>query len=411
MLERELSAAKSEYDEFKAKGLSLDMSRGKPAPDQLDLSSDILNKIDTKSPSGTDTRNYGFPDGLPECRRLFAEVFEVEEGMVIAGGNSSLKMMFDCVAHGMTHGFGSGAWCKLPAVKFLCPSPGYDRHFAVSEYFGIELITVNITGSGPDMEQVKALVESDSAIKGMWCVPKYQNPMGITFSDETVEAIAALRPAAPDFRLFWDNAYVVHHLHTPDHLLNIFTAAAKYGNEDMIFEFGSTSKITYSGAGVAAMCASKSNIDMLKKRLVIESIGPDKINQLRHVKMFPDNATIDAHMKKHAALIAPKFEAVLTALDRNLSELGILKWTNPNGGYFISADTLPGCAARVVELCKNAGVVLTPAGATYPYGKDPNDSNIRIAPTYPTVEELALAVQLFCIAVKVASLEKLISES
>ena len=410
-LDNELAAVKEAFEAFKARRLSLDMSRGKPAGDQMAVSNELLTAVtgdNIRSAAGLDTRNYGLSDGLPECKTLFAELFGLPADQVIAGGNSSLKMMFDTIGHGVTHGFGDLPWGRQGDIKFLCPAPGYDRHFAVTEYFGIQMIPIAMTAEGPDMAEVRRLCEGDASIKGIWCVPMYSNPQGITYSDAVVDAFAALKPAAPDFRIMWDNAYMVHHLSDDrDVLKNIHAACAAAGNEDLVIQFASTSKISFSGGGVAAMAASPRNIALIKKRLVIESIGPDKINQLRHTRCFQDAAAIDRHMKKHAALIAPKFAVVLDTLAAELGDREILSWTNPKGGYFISVDTLPGCAARVVALCREAGVVLTGAGATYPYGKDPQDSNIRIAPTFPPIGELQMAVDLFCVAVRLASLERL----
>lgn len=413
----ELSVLKEQlqkqYDAFKAQGLKLDMSRGKPGGDQLELSMPMLDTINSssnmKAEAGMDTRNYGGPDGLPEMKRLFAEVLGVKPNEVIVGGNSSLNMMFDTIACAMTHGFaGCEPWGKKGIVKFLCPSPGYDRHFAVTEYFGFELITVPMTAAGPDMDIVEKLVSSDASIKGIWCVPKYSNPQGITYSDDTVRRFAALKPAAKDFRIFWDNAYCIHDIaDKTDELLNVMDECRKTGNEDIVLQFCSTSKISFPGAGVAALAASENNLAVLKKRYSFQTIGPDKINQLRHLRYFKDYNGLLEQMKKHKAIIAPKFQTVLNMLDKELSGKGIIEWTNPNGGYFISVDVLKGCANRVVALCKEAGVVLTPAGATFPYGKDPDDSNIRIAPTYPPVAELQKAMELFCICVQLAAIEKL----
>lgn len=407
---------RAQYDSFRAKGLKLDMSRGKPGADQLDLSLPMLTCIGSReacrAEDGTDCRNYGVLAGLPEARRLFAGLLGVQPDEIIVGGNSSLNMMYDAIARAMTHGLpGSPApWCKLPKVRFLCPCPGYDRHFAICEHFGIEMINVDMTPDGPDMAVVKRLAESDGSIKGIWCVPKYSNPQGYTYSDATVEAFAALRPAAPDFRIFWDNAYCVHHLDEhPDHLQNILDACRKAGREDMVYLFASTSKITFPGAGVAAMAASRTNIDATLKLMAAQTIGSDKLNQLRHVRFFRNTAGIAAHMKRHAALIKPKFDAVEQAFARNFAGTGIASWTAPHGGYFISFDGPDGCAGRTVALCKEAGVKVTPAGATFPYHKDPRDRNIRIAPTYPPVSELAAAIELFCLCVKLAAVEKLLA--
>lgn len=413
-LEKEESLLKKQYEDFKAKNLKLNMARGKPGKDQLDLSLEILDCINSsescKSEGGADCRNYGLLDGIPEAKKLFAEMLEVDPSEIIIGGNSSLNMMYDTIARAMTHGIlGETPWCKLDKVKFLCPSPGYDRHFAVTEHFGFELVTVDMKDDGPDMDQVEELVK-DPAVKGIWCVPKYSNPQGITYSDEVVTRFAKLKPAARDFRIFWDNAYCVHHLtDTPDHLMNILEACRKYGNENIVYIFGSTSKICFPGSGVAMMAASKANIDDTKKQLAFQTIGPDKLNQLRHVRFFKNFSGIKEHMRKHAELIRPKFEAVLGSLEKELGGTGLLSWTSPNGGYFISVDTLDGCAKRTVELCEEAGVTVTPAGATYPYGKDPRDRNIRIAPTFPPIGELKTAITLFCLCVKVAGVEKLLS--
>lgn len=398
------------YNSFKAKDLKLDMSRGKPCTQQLDLSMDMLKINDVKSETGLECRNYGILDGIPECKAIFSEMLEVEDKNVIVMGNSSLNVMFDFIAQCMTHGAGDKPWMQQGKIKFLCPVPGYDRHFGICEYFGIEMINVPLVEGGPDMELVEELVK-DSNVKGMFCVPKYANPDGTTYSDETVRRIAALKPAANDFRIIWDNAYIVHDLReTPDKLLNIFPECEKNSTEDMVIEVVSTSKVTFSGAGIAALAASDKNVAMIKNRMKTQTIGYDKINQLRHAKFLKNMNGVRAHMKKHAAIIAPKFDVVLKAFDDELGGKGIAEWTNPNGGYFISLNVMSGCAKRTVELCKEAGVVLTPAGATYPYGKDPDDSNIRIAPTFPPVEELELAVDLLCTSVQLAAAEKLLSE-
>lgn len=414
-LEEFKAQCQKDYDAFKAQGLKLDMSRGKPGADQLDITMpmlDVLNSSsDMKSIDGTDTRNYGFLTGIPEAKQLFAEMLGVSPEEIIVGGNASLSLMFDSVSRAMTHGvLGSEKpWGKLDKVKFLCPAPGYDRHFGICECFGIEMITVPMTPTGPDMDMVEKLVSEDESIKGIWCVPMYSNPDGITYSDETVKRFANLSPKAKDFRIFWDNAYCVHHLtDDPDTLLNIFDEAKKVGKEDMIFEFASTSKISFPGAGVAVMAASKANIAQISKILGMQYISYDKVNQLRHVRYFKNLDGIKAKMQEHKKLIAPKFNIVLEALDKELGELGILSWHKPKGGYFISVYTLDGCAKKVVAYCKDGGVNLTGAGATYPYKKDPSDSNIRIAPTYPSIDELKKAVELFCISVKLASAEKLL---
>lgn len=413
-LHKELLA---KYDAYKARGLKLDMSRGKPSAEQLDLSLPMLDCLtstdDYKTENGTDVRNYGVPYGIPEAQRLFAEILDVEPDDVIVDGNSSLNLMYDTVARAMQFGLvdSPAPWSKLPQVKFLCPAPGYDRHFAISELFGFEMITVEMRSDGPDMDTVEKLVSTDPTIKGIWCVPKYSNPDGITYSDEVVRRFAALKPAAPDFRIFWDNAYCVHHLYEAhDELLDLMGECRKHGTENMVFEFASTSKITFAGGGISAMAASKSNIDHIKKLMAIQTIGHDKVNQLRHARFLKNRAGVEEQMRKHAAIIRPKFEMVLDTLEREIAPLGIAEWTKPKGGYFISLYTLDGCAKRVVELCKEAGVVMTGAGATYPYGKDPRDRNIRIAPTFPPVHELELAAELFCLCLKLASVEKILAQ-
>ncbi len=410
-----LDALNKEYKDYCAKGLKLDMSRGKPAPDQLDLSEGILTQVatiaDTKF-GGTDTRNYGGLDGLPEMKEIFAEMLGVKTSEVIVGGNSSLNMMYDTVMRAMNFGIlGSTPWNKLPEVKFLCPSPGYDRHFTVCEAFGIKLIPIEMKADGPDMDTVKQLVESDDSVKGIWCVPKYSNPSGITYSDEVVRIFANLKPAAKDFRIFWDNAYVIHDLYDEhDKLLNILDECRAAGNEDMCYIFASTSKVTYPGAGVAVIASSEANINAIKKLMASQTIGPDKINQVRHIKFFKNLDGILEHMKKHAAILRPKFEIILETLDKELAGLGIAEWHKPNGGYFISLDVFPGCAKRVHALLKEAGVVMTGAGATYPYGNDPQDRNLRIAPSFPTVEELAVAAKMLCLCVKLTACEKLLEK-
>ena len=413
-LKKELT---QQFDEVKAKGLSLDMSRGKPGKDQLDLSMPMLDLVnagsDMKCENGMDCRNYGVLDGIPEAKRLLSSMIDTDSEHVIVFGNSSLNIMFDTVSRCMLKGvLGSTPWCKLDKVKFLCPSPGYDRHFKVTEFFGIEMITVPMLPDGPDMDVVEELVSKDEAIKGIWCVPKYSNPQGYTYSDETVRRFANLKPAAKDFRIFWDNAYCVHHLYEEDQdsLLDIITECEKAGNPDLVLEFASTSKVSFPGAGVSVLAASKANLEEVKKYITTQTIGHDKINQLRHVRFFKDVEGIEEHMMKHAALIRPKFEAVLNTLDRELSGLDIGQWTKPKGGYFISFDSMEGCAKAIVAKTKEAGVVMTGAGATFPYGKDPKDSNIRIAPTLPSAQELALAAEIFVLCVKLVSVEKLLGE-
>lgn len=405
----ERSALEKRYNEFKAKGLKLDMSRGKPGADQLDLSSGI-NDVKDFVENGVDYRNYGILDGIPECKKLFADLMGVEPKNVIIGPNASLTLMFDYISQCYTHGAGDAPWCTLKSVKFLCPVPGYDRHFTILEHFGIEMININMNEDGPDMDAIEEYVK-DESVKGIICVPKYSNPQGITFSDAVVRRIAALKPAAKDFRIIWDNAYCIHDLDdNGDELLNIFNVLPEYSNEDMVVEFCSTSKITFPGAGVSALIASDNNIASIKKRLNAQTISYDKMNQQRHVKFFGDANGVRNHMKKHAAILKPKFDMVLRHLDNELSGRGIASWVSPKGGYFISLDVLDGCAKRVGELCKDAGVTLTTVGATFPYGKDERDSNIRIAPSYPPVEELDLAAELLCICVRLASVEKYLAK-
>ncbi|MDY3972321.1 MAG: aminotransferase class I/II-fold pyridoxal phosphate-dependent enzyme [Clostridia bacterium] len=410
---REEVAAK--YDELKAMGLNLDMSRGKPNTEQLDISMEMIDTLsrthELVGEQGVDCRNYGVLDGIIEAKRLLSAMIECPVDNIIIYGNSSLNVMYDTVARSMTHGvMGSTPWAKLDKVKFLCPVPGYDRHFAITEFFGIEMINIPMTSEGPDMDMVEDLVSKDAAIKGIWCVPKYSNPSGITYSDETVRRFANLKPAAEDFRIYWDNAYCIHHLYEDhqDHILEILEECEKAGNPDMVFKFCSTSKVTFPGSGIAAISASKANLDFIKNQMKVQTIGHDKLNQLRHARFFGDFNGMLEHMKKHAAIIRPKFEAVLDTLDRELGNLDIATWTKPNGGYFIGFDTMDGCAKKVVAMCKEAGVVMTPAGATYPYGKDPHDSNIRIAPTYPSTEELKQACEVFVTCVKLASIDKIL---
>lgn len=419
MTKEELLKAREEvavkYDELKAMGLKLDMSRGKPNTEQLDISMEMVDTLARThklvGEQGVDCRNYGVLDGIIEAKRLLSAMIECPVENIIIYGNSSLNVMYDTVARSMTHGvMGSTPWAKLDKVKFLCPVPGYDRHFAITEFFGIEMINVPMNSEGPDMDMVEDLVSKDEAIKGIWCVPKYSNPSGITYSDETVRRFAHLKPAAEDFRIYWDNAYCIHHLYDDhqDHILEILEECEKAGNPDMVFKFCSTSKVTFPGSGIAAISASKANLDFIKKQMQVQTIGHDKLNQLRHARFFGDFNGMLEHMKKHAEIIRPKFEAVLDTLDKELGSLDIATWTKPNGGYFIALDTMDGCAKRVVEMCKDAGVIMTAAGATYPYGKDPHDSNIRIAPTYPSTEELKQACEVFVTCVKLASIDKLL---
>ena len=413
-LKKELSA---KYREYQGKDLKLDMSRGKPSIDQLDLSMGMLDVLtsdmDLTCEDGTDCRNYGVLDGISEAKELLADMMEVAPDHIIIYGNSSLNVMYDTVSRSMTHGvMGNTPWCKLDKVKFLCPVPGYDRHFAITEYFGIEMINIPMTPTGPDMDMVEELVASDDSIKGIWCVPKYSNPQGISYSDQTVRRFARLKPAAPDFRIYWDNAYTIHHLYDmdQDHLIEILAECKRAGNPDMVYKFASTSKISFPGSGIAAIAASQNNLVDIKKQLRIQTIGHDKVNQLRHVRFFGDIHGMVEHMRKHADILRPKFEAVLETLDRELEGLGIGTWTTPKGGYFISFDSLDGCAKAIVAKCKKAGLVMTGAGATYPYGKDPHDSNIRIAPSYPPLNDLKQAMELFALCVKLVSVEKLLSE-
>ena len=405
-----------QFEEVKAKGIHLDMSRGKPSKAQLDLSNglmDVLNgDSDLVSSDGVDCRNYGVLDGITEARKLLADMSEVPERNILIYGNSSLNVMFDTVSRAMTHGImGNTPWCKLDKVKFLCPVPGYDRHFAITEYFGIEMINVPLLPTGPDMDMVEKLVAEDPAIKGIWCVPKYSNPTGVSYSDETVRRFAHLKPAAKDFRIFWDNAYSIHHLYDDkrDVILELLNECVKAGNPDMVFKFISTSKVSFPGSGIAALAASRANIEDAKSFMKFQTIGHDKLNQLRHVKFFKNIDGLHEHMRKHAAILRPKFEMVLNTLDRELGGLGIGEWTKPHGGYFISFDSMEGCAKAIVAKAKEAGVVLTGAGATYPYGKDPKDSNIRIAPSFPTPEDLGKAAEVFVLCVKLTSVEKLLA--
>ena len=404
-----------EYAEAKAKGLALDMSRGKPSAKQLDVSLGLLDTInsssDLKTLDGTDCRNYGVLDGIPEAKKLMADMMGTTPDHVIVYGNASLNIMYDQISRAYTHGIlGNTPWCKLDKVKFLCPVPGYDRHFAITERFGIEMINIPMSESGPDMGMVEEYVSKDASVKGIWCVPKYSNPQGYTYSEETVKRMAALKPAAEDFRIFWDNAYVIHDLYddNKDEIADIISECEKAGNPDMVFEFASTSKVSFPGSGIAALATSANNIADIKKQLTIQTIGHDKLNQLRHVRFFKDINGLKEHMRKHAEFIRPKFEAVESVLEEELSGLGIGSWTEPKGGYFISFDAMDGCAKAIVAKCKEAGVKLTGAGATFPYGKDPKDSNIRIAPSFPTPEEMKQAADLFVLCVKLVSVEKLL---
>jgi aspartate/methionine/tyrosine aminotransferase len=412
------AALEEEYKAEEAKGLSLNMARGKPGASQLALSMGMLDVInsesDMKTLLGNDTRNYGDLDGIGECRRLLADMLGVAKDNVIVCGNSSLNIMYDTVARSYAFGVnGSTPWCKLDKVKFLCPVPGYDRHFKITETFGIEMIPVPMDENGPDMDMVEEYVNNDEAVKGIWCVPKYSNPSGISYSDEVVRRFAALSPKAEDFRIYWDNAYCIHHIYddVQDEILNILEECEKAGNPNMVYMFASTSKISFPGSGVSAVATSRENMEYIMKHMTVQTIGHDKINQLRHVRFFKDIDGLKLHMKKHADILRPKFEAVLNILDQELTGLEIGSWIKPRGGYFISFDAMPGCAKAIVAKCKALGVVLTGAGATYPYGKDPQDSNIRIAPSFPTPEEMLAATKVFVLCVKLASVEKLLGET
>ncbi len=414
LIER-LNACEAEYASYKARGLQLDMSRGKPCTEQLELTMELSSCVNARTGAKTenniDTRNYGFLDGIEEARALFGEILEMPASNILVGGNSSLNLMFDYIAQAYSTGLcGHTPWCKLDEVKFLCPAPGYDRHFAVTEHFGFTLIAVPMTAEGPDMNVVEELVK-DPAVKGIWCVPMYSNPDGITYSDETVRRFARLKPAAPDFRIMWDNAYCVHHLtDTPDRLLNLFDEAKAADNEDIFVCFTSTSKISFPGSGVAALGASDANLADIKKRLSVQTIGYDKQNMLRHTRFFRNIDGIKEHMKLHAAILRPKFDIVLRTLSERLGDTGIADWHTPKGGYFVSVTLMDGCAKEVVRLLKEAGVVFTGAGATYPYHQDPHDANLRIAPTLPPCDELQTAMDLFCICAQIVAIKKMLNQ-
>ena len=412
---KEKESLEAAYKEWQKRGLSLNMARGKPSEEQLDFTMpmmDVLNSSsDLFSEDGTDCRNYGGMDGIPEAKRFMAGLMGVDPKNVLVYGNASLNIMYDTISRSMTHGvMGSTPWCKLDKVKFLCPVPGYDRHFKVTEFFGIEMINIPMTESGPDMDLVEKYVSSDEAVKGIWCVPKYSNPQGISYSDETVKRFAALKPKAEDFRIFWDNAYVVHHLYEDDQdeILDIISECEKAGNPDLVYVFCSTSKISFAGGGVAALAASEANLDFIKKQFTVQTIGYDKINQLRHVRYFKDMDGVKKQMMKQAAVMRPKFEMVESVLENELGGLEIGSWVKPKGGYFICFEALEGCAKSIVAKAKEAGVTLTGAGAPFPYGKDPKDSVIRIAPSFPTMDDLKMAAEIFVVCVKLASVEKLL---
>ncbi len=412
---QEKESLEQQYKTFCEKGLKLDMSRGKPSKAQLDLSEPMMDVLTSEtalvSRLGTDLRNYGALDGIDEAKELIAEILDTNAENVIVYGNASLNIMYDCISRSMIHGvLGNTPWCKLDKVKFLCPVPGYDRHFAITEFFGIEMINIPMGEGGPDMDMVEKLVSEDESVKGIWCVPKYSNPLGTSYSEETVRRFANLKPAAKDFRIYWDNAYCVHHLYEEkrDEIPDILSECAKAGNPDMVYEFCSTSKVTFSGSGISGLATSLANKEDIKKQLGVQTIGFDKINQLRHVKFLKDRSGVEAHMMKHAALIRPKFEMLLKKFDSELAGLGVGSWTNPNGGYFITYFANEGCAKEIVAKAKEAGMVMTGAGAPYPYKKDPKDSVIRIAPTLPPLEELEVAADLFIVCVKLVSVSKLL---
>ncbi len=407
----------ADYKKFQAKGLSLNMSRGKPCGEQLDLSMGMMDALNSTTDllceDGTDCRNYGGLDGIDEAKELIGDMMEVPYNNLIIYGNSSLNVMYDAVSRSMTHGvMGSTPWCKLDKVKWICIVPGYDRHFAITEYFGIESVSVPMLKDGPDMDMIEKLVASDESIKGVWCVPKYSNPTGNSYSDETVRRFARLKPAAKDFRIYWDNAYTVHHLYDKeqDHLIEILAECKRAGNPDLVYKFASTSKVSFPGSGIAALATSLNNLEDIRKQVSMQTIGHDKVNQLRHVRFFGNIAGLVEHMRKHADILRPKFEAVENILKEELEGTGIATWTSPKGGYFISYDTLPGCAKKVVSKCAKAGVGMTPAGATFPNGKDPKDSNIRIAPTFPSIEDLKTATELIALSTKLATVEMLLEK-
>ena len=416
-LEALLLSFKSVYKEYQGLNLQLNMARGKPSNEQLDLSMGMMDILgsddDLTCEDGTDCRNYGVLDGIQEAKQLLGDMMEVPADNIIIYGNSSLNVMYDTISRSYTHGvMGNTPWCRLDKVKFLCPVPGYDRHFSITQYFGIEMINIPMSEEGPDMDLVEKYVSEDEAVKGIWCVPKYSNPQGYSYSDETVRRFAALKPKAKDFRIYWDNAYTIHHLYDndKDYILEILDECRRAGNPDMVYKFASTSKISFPGSGIAAIAASHNNLDDIKAQLSVQTIGHDKVNQLRHVRFFRDIDGMKEHMRKHADILRPKFETVTEILERELGGLEIGTWTKPKGGYFISFDSLNGCAKDIVTRCKKAGVIMTGAGATYPYGIDPNDSNIRIASSYPPLADLKVATELFALSVKIVSIKKILSD-
>ena len=414
---KEKESLEAAYKEYQKRDLSLNMARGKPSAEQLDITMPMLDLTNAKteliSEDGTDCRNYGEMDGIPEAKRLMADMMGTTPEHVMIYGNASLNIMYDTISRSMTHGVnGSKPWCQLEQVKFLCPVPGYDRHFKVTEFFGIEMINVPMNEEGPDMDLVEKYVSEDPMIKGIWCVPKYSNPQGITYSDETVKRFANLKPAAEDFRIFWDNAYVVHHLYEKeqDQLLDIISECEKAGNPDIVYEFASTSKVTFAGGGISAIATSKANMEFIKKQFTVQTIGYDKVNQLRHVRFLKDMDGVMSQMMKQAEILRPKFEMVENLFKEELGDLGIASWISPKGGYFICFEALEGCAKAIIKMAKECGVTLTGAGAPFPYGKDPKDSIIRIAPSYPTLEELKAATEIFILCVKICSIQKITSE-
>ena len=421
MTKAELLALRTElmsaYEEKKGLGLNLSMARGKPSKEQLELSMPMLDVLNNNTnfvgEDKLDVRNYGVLPGIKEARRFFADILDVKPENVVLYGSASLTLMYDTISRAYVKGIlGSTPWSKLDKVKFLCPVPGYDRHFTVCEFFGIEMINVPMNEDGPDMDMVEKLVSEDSAIKGIWCVPKYSNPDGYVYSDEVVKRFASLKPAAEDFRIYWDNAYIIHHLYPdePAQILNIIEECEKAGNPDMVYEFCSTSKVTFPGAGISAMASSEKNINSTISMMNAQIISHDKMNQLRHVLFFPTMKDLEEHMAKHAEIMRPKFETVVEMLENELGDLGIAEWTNPKGGYFIGFNSMEGCAKKIVSMCADAGVIMTDAGATYPYGKDPKDRNIRIAPSFPTIDELIEACKIFIICVKIASIDKILED-